>query len=195
MVYFRRDSAGVVRLSARQSSQSSTWLLYGEGYPVFTSPPMGRPEPAALASDAHWDRQHVQVNVRRWLPDLVTGERLTKAEAEWATLFASIPPNGSLDSLPAAKRLAWTDLPRTAHLRARAAVVSTAHDPLSHGGRDLIKNPVVDPLLPHSRRDNQRRKELDAAQDIMRIQAAEDGDVPPVFALTSSLLSWIGQRS
>jgi len=44
---FRRDSSGVVRLTARQSSQASGWLPEEPGFEVFkTKPPSDGPQPA-----------------------------------------------------------------------------------------------------------------------------------------------------
>lgn len=70
--YFCRNASAEVRMTYRQSSQSTTWLPDGEGDPIFHSIPEPSMVPmiAQIASDVAWERSSVSVNVRRWLPYL-----------------------------------------------------------------------------------------------------------------------------
>ncbi|KAL3909223.1 MAG: hypothetical protein SGPRY_009505 [Prymnesium sp.] len=110
--HIRADSSGVVRLHARQSSQSSTWLPEVEGEPLFKEVPSRDipPPMAQVNKGTTWRRLEVQTNVRRWLPHLgLSCEALTAAEQEWESTFASAVDDISM--LPGEKQLTWKPLP------------------------------------------------------------------------------------
>eukprot|EP00965_Chrysotila_dentata_P051542 1709887-Pleurochrysis_carterae.AAC.2 len=62
----RKDAEGYVRITFRQSAQSSTWFPEGLGYEVFrTPPPVTAPPIAPLNFDATWERNIVSGSVRQ----------------------------------------------------------------------------------------------------------------------------------
>ena len=60
----RKTSDGTVRLFMRKSSQASSWLPQGEGYPVFKSTPEGHPQLATPHPEHSWGRADVENAVR-----------------------------------------------------------------------------------------------------------------------------------
>lgn len=107
---FSRDSEGQVRMHARQSSQSSTWLPEGDGDLIFKSVPDRSEAPpiAKIASDSSWLRSAVLTGIRRWLPYLgLSTHEFNKASSEWECIFAELPLDGDISKLSEAERLVW----------------------------------------------------------------------------------------
>eukprot|EP00965_Chrysotila_dentata_P132992 4397644-Pleurochrysis_carterae.AAC.1 len=63
----RKDSAGIVRVYFRKSSQASTWQPEGLGYEVFKSQQNVVPPLASLKPDDKWKKSTVDGTVRQWL--------------------------------------------------------------------------------------------------------------------------------
>lgn len=188
--HIKLDREGVVRLRARQSSQSSSWFPEGEGELVFKSLP-SRDEPPPMAKPmytAHqWRRSEVCTNVRRWLPSIgLTCGELNAAVQDWEEQFDHAVDDVGL--LPPSKHLTWRPLPVvTDESNARSQQQSNYNT----GGRvrDMIENPPINPMYGASRKSGQVRTELLEWQQEQRMAAAQNFDVPPVF-LGEYLLVW-----
>ena len=115
----RKDRHGEVRLWLRKSSQASSWLPDGHGYPVFKSIPDGPPSFRAAKTDRQWKRAEVQSNVRSWFRFIPLEQaELTQVQAEWEQRFESLPCDGDISTLPASLHLPWVELPKVAPNRA-----------------------------------------------------------------------------
>ena len=114
----RKDSHGTVRLCFRKSSQASTWLPEGEGYPVFKSTPTGEPALRVAKRDSQWKRAEVQETVRSWFRFMVLeAAELTRVKQMWESRFANLPVDGDINTIPPQQQLEWVELPATATLR------------------------------------------------------------------------------
>eukprot|EP00965_Chrysotila_dentata_P020622 682899-Pleurochrysis_carterae.AAC.1 len=91
----RKDRHGVVRIFFRKSSQSSTWLPEGEGYPVFRTTPTGTPPFAELKPDIAWERSIVMATVRHWQQHFTLPRERDRqlASKEWEDRLWSLPDN------------------------------------------------------------------------------------------------------
>ena len=116
----RKDRDGVVRLWVRQSSQASSWLPDGDGYPVFKNTiPTGPPPLRAGKEDSQWSRAEVQNNIQAWFRFMpLQPAELTRVRTQWQETFDSLPVNGDMSTLPGTKMLPWFELPRVATSRA-----------------------------------------------------------------------------
>lgn len=152
-----RDSEGHVRLTARQSSQSTTWLPEGDGELVFKSVPSASAAPPIASvryAGSAWKRDEVQTNVRRWLPHLgLHTDELNAAIKEWENTFAAAVEDSS--TLPSELCLRWTPL-----LEATPLQMTANFYPAVHAGRDMVENPAVNPIYGESRSALQASREL-----------------------------------
>eukprot|EP00965_Chrysotila_dentata_P113293 3743900-Pleurochrysis_carterae.AAC.1 len=103
----RKDRDGVARILFRKSSQSSSWLPEGEGYPVFKSFPTGTPPLAKLKPDSAWERHQVMATVRRWLPHFTIARAVDVAAAhnEWEQRLWQLPVDLDVANLPDEQKL------------------------------------------------------------------------------------------
>lgn len=171
----RKDKHGVVRVLFRQSSQASTWLPAGAGYPVFDSTPEGEPPIAPGHADSRWNRADVEANIRRWYRYMTVSQgAAAKIQEEWEARFAALPPDGNTQLLAENLRMRWKPPPvrapgQTTAARA-AAVLHLADDYVSPG----LENPIVNPITGHGRSAADVARELKSAQRMIRKRAAAD---------------------
>ena len=188
-----RDAEGVVRLHCRQSSQASGWLPEGPGYKLFKDGilPAVWPEPpiAPMKPDTSWMREEVQTNVRRWLAALgLHTHELRKAEQEWESIFASLPPDGDVTQIPESELLVWPQLPKAAPIYDTPTTGECAR-------MDMTENPPVNPLTGHNRSANQVQIDTAAWQQGLRADAEEQGNsVVPIFMQDYIFFEPPGQR-
>eukprot|EP00965_Chrysotila_dentata_P177061 5847881-Pleurochrysis_carterae.AAC.3 len=156
---FYKDAAGEVRCICRQSCLSSTYFPEGGGYQVFKEDPTGEPFLKQLKPDSFWQRDQVEVGVRKHFSYFRCGpEEYHAAVAEWETRFKSLT-GGNVDVLPSEKKLRWRPLPA----RGYNAVVATGH--IQGSGLDEIENPEVNPLVTAT------RSRADREADVRRWEA------------------------
>lgn len=84
----------------------------------------------------------LETTVRRWLPLLLGEHALTEAEAEWNSMFSSLPRSAA--EVPERDRLQWRPLPFVQAARSIASTALSQHGAM--GYVDQIENPPVDPL-------------------------------------------------
>lgn len=186
--HIKKDDAGEVRWRCRQSSQASTWLPEGEGDLLFKSvpsrdeaPPIAKPK---LEADT-WRKANVHTNVRRWLLNLgLSCEALSAAEIEWEKAFEDAVDDTS--TLPPEKCLVWKPLP----VYAAAAWRVRPDSYMAGSRRDMVENPVVNPIYGAGRSSNQVCTELHTYQQEQRILAENSGEMAPIF-LGEYLFLWI----
>lgn len=189
--HFSLDNEGQVRVHARQSSQSSTWLPEGDGEPVFksipsrdTAPSMAKPAKSA----SEWRRAEVQTNVRRWLPALgLTCDALNDALAEWEKQFSLATDD--LGTLPPEQQLVWQPLPVAALSACRSSDAPSSSTGLR---RDMLENPPVNPMYGSQRRSSEVRTELLTYQRTQREEACAEHRDPPIY-LAEYVFFWSSQ--
>ena len=177
-IYIYRDEEGATRVRFRQSSMSAGWLPEGPGMLLFKNTLPGHfqmPPLAKLKTDSQWQALEVRANVRRWLPTLgLQPHEFVAAEQEWQQVFDALPANGDVNLLPAARRLAWIELPA-------AKLPSLPSGTGCASRRDMIENPEINPVYGHRRSADQVQKELKEHHSAAREHAEHIGEVPPVF--------------
>ena len=104
----RKGRDGMVRLYVRKSSQASSWLPEGDGYPIFKSLPTGQPELATPHAEHSWKRADVEETVYKWFKYMiVTPAELYRIREDWKQRFAALPPNNDINLLDDSMKPKW----------------------------------------------------------------------------------------
>ena len=109
----RKGRDGCARLYVRKSSQASTWLPEGEGFPIFKTIPTGAPELATPHSEQSWKRDEVQQTIHAWYRYMGDNPaHNARLREEWRARFEALPPDNDVSQLPASMQLVWAELPK-----------------------------------------------------------------------------------
>lgn len=174
----RKDGAGVIRMWVRKSSQASSWLPEGPGYPVFAQVPTGEPPLAKAAkTESEWKRDEVEGTLRSWFRFMTVKDQHEAAEIrdEWARVFKSLPLNDDTDALDPHLKPKWGELPKCA---SRAAIIND--DSILGGASSQLENPPINPVTGFGRTTEEVQRETEAYRVVTRV-ANRESEYPAVF--------------
>lgn len=149
-------------------SQASSWLPDGEGMPVFSSVPEGRPEPKPLKPDRAWRRAEVESTIGVWMRFIAKAVQPSEAaqvKKLWADRFAALPADGDVSQLPEMHKLDWIDLPVSVAIRGGPQEPQNAET--GHIS-SVLENPDVNPVTGLGRTSADVQRELQIHQAKVR---------------------------